>query len=217
MTVTSAVGPVREQLAATASALASAERELDRLDEAGKELDDIQKSIERWIADASAFESANVIPSDLGNRRGAFVDALRKYLLALGHSAIRPQNVSSVSLDDSYTPFMEGRRLRALGSASDQSRLVAAYSLALAAASQQVGGLHPGFVVLDEPLQQNPDESHRELFMTFLEKELAQRSAFQTLLFTSLTAEEVTRLRAQKTSVITPPGEHFLKFQVEPK
>lgn len=72
-------------------------------------------------------------------------------------------------------------------------------------------------MVLDEPLQQNPDESHRELFMTFLEKELAQRSAFQTLLFTSLTAEEVTRLRAQKTSVITPLGEHFLQLKVKPK
>ena len=216
MTVTRAVGPVREQLAATASDLTAAERELDRLDEARKEIDDLQASIDRWVKDASAFEGAIVTAPDVSNRGAVFVDSLRRYLIALGHSAVRIQNAHLVSLDNSYTPFMEGRRLRALGSASDQSRLVAAYSLALAAASLQVGGRHPGFIIFDEPLQQNPDETHRELFMTFLEKQLAQQSAFQTLIFTSLTAEEVTRLRKQKTVVVTPPGDHFLKLESKP-
>jgi DNA repair exonuclease SbcCD ATPase subunit len=122
MTVTSAVGPVREQLAATASELTAAERELERLDDAAKELDDIQASIDRWIADAQAFDSSSMVSPDIENRRRAFIDALRKYLIALGHSAVRQDNAHLISLDDEYVPFMDGRRLRALGSASDQSR-----------------------------------------------------------------------------------------------
>jgi hypothetical protein len=99
---------------------------------------------------------------------------------------------------------------------SDQSRLVAAYSLALAATSQEKGVQHPGFLVLDEPLQQNPDDSHKELFFTFLEKQLAQQSKFQTLIFTWLSDVEINRLRKQNTVVITPPGEHFLQLRVAP-
>ena len=122
-----------------------------------------------------------------------------------------------VTLDDEYVPFIEGRRLRALGSASDQSRLVAAYSLALAATSQQMKGEHPGFVILDEPLQQNPDGTHRELFLTFLEKQLAQQSKFQTLIFTWLSDAEIGRLRKQKATVIAPKGNHFLQLAVKAK
>ena len=98
-----------------------------------------------------------------------------------------------------------------MGSASDQSRLVAAYSLALAATAQQVGGKHPGFVIMDEPLQQNPDKPHRDLFAAFLAKELARDSKFQTLVFTWLSDPEILRLRKQGTVVVTPPGEHFLQ------
>ena len=97
-------------------------------------------------------------------------------------------------------------------SASDQSRLVAAYSLALAAASQGIGGLHPGVVILDEPLQQNPDPLHRELFIAFLSQELARNAKFQTLIFTSLREDEIESLRGQGTNVLTPEGDHFLKL-----
>jgi hypothetical protein len=128
---------------------------------------------------------------------------------------VQPHNAYSLSLDDEYVPFMEGRRLRSLGSASDQSRLIAAYSLALAATSKQMQGKHPGFVVLDEPLQQNPDDKHKKLFLTFLEKQLAQQSKFQTLIFTWLSDKQISDLRKQNTTVITPSGQHFL--QLTPK
>lgn len=215
ITVTNAVGTVREQIAATASELSATERELERLTDASKDIDNIQESIDRWVADAKAFESGTLPSPDIAERKLAFTDALRRYLIALGHSAMQAQNAHTLSMDDEYIPFVEGRRLRALGSASDQSRLVAAYSLALAAASQQMGGMHPGFVVLDEPLQQNPDDKHKKLFLTFLEKQLAQQSKFQTLIFTWLSDKEIGNLRKQNTVVITPPGQHFL--QLKPK
>jgi DNA repair exonuclease SbcCD ATPase subunit len=216
MTVTSAVGPMREQLAATASDLTAAERDMERLEDAGKEVDDLQKSIDKWIADAKVFDASVISGQDPENRRAAFIEALRTYLIALGHSAVRTNNVHLLTLDGEYVPFMDGRRLRALGSASDQSRLVAAYSLALAATSRAKSGLHPGFLVLDEPLQQNPDDSHKELFFTFLEKQLAQQSKFQTLIFTWLSEVEIERLRKQNTVVITPEGEHFLHLKAPP-
>ncbi|MES2220365.1 MAG: hypothetical protein V4587_05290 [Acidobacteriota bacterium] len=214
-TVTNAVGLAREQIALTASELSAAERELERLTGASEEIDEIQASIDRWVADAKAFESATIPPPDVAARKAAFTDELRRYLIALGHSALQPQDAHSLSLDDEYVPFLGGRRLRSLGSASDQSRLIAAYSLALAATSRQMQGKHPGFVILDEPLQQNPDDKHKKLFLTFLQKQLAQQSKFQTLIFTWLSDSQIGYLRKQNTAVITPPGEHFL--QLTPK
>lgn len=214
-TITNAVGPVREQLAATASELSATEREMERLTDASKEIDEIQASVDRWVADAKAFESGTLPSPDIAARKIAFTNELRNYLMALGHSAVQPLNATALSLDDEYTPFLEGRRLRSLGSASDQSRLVAAYSLALAATSVRMQGKHPGIVLLDEPLQQNPDDKHKNLFLTFLEKQLAQQSKFQTLIFTWLRDSEIDRLREQNTTVITPGGEHFL--QLKPK
>ena len=215
MTITNAVGPVREQLAATASDLSAAEREMERLTDASKEIDEIQASIDRWVQDAKAFESGTLPTPDVAERKVAFTNELRSYLIALGHSAVQPHNAHSLTMNDEYVPFMEGLRLRSLGSASDQSRLVAAYSLALAATSGRMLGKHPGVVILDEPLQQNPDDKHKNLFLTFLEKQLAQQSKFQTLIFTWLHDSEIDRLRKQNTTVITPPGEHFL--QLKPK
>jgi ABC-type molybdenum transport system ATPase subunit/photorepair protein PhrA len=81
----------------------------------------------------------------------------------------------------------------------------------LAAASQNIRGLHPGFVVLDEPLQQNPDAKHRELFLTFLSKQLAKQGKFQTIMFTWLPDQDIATLRKQGTKVMTPEGKHFLK------
>ncbi len=218
ITVTDAVGPLRERLAATASQLTAAERESERLSDAVAEIESLQKSIDRWISDAESLSSTFAAATDADDKRNTFTEAFRKYLVALGHSEAHAGNTSSIILDkDSYIPFLNGRRLRALGSASDLSRLVAAYSLALAAASLKTGGKHPGLVILDEPLQQNPDPNHRELFEEFLTREMAQQSKFQTLIFTSLFPSEIERLKAKGTVVITPAGDHFLKLVKPPQ
>ena len=140
-----------------------------------------------------------------------FVRHLQEYLIALGHMALLAPSPATLHLDERYIPYLGTRRLRSLGSASDQSRLVAAYSLALAASSKEMAGFHLGIVILDEPLQQNPDDPHRELFNTFLSDQLARQSAFQTVVFTFLREAEIAGLRKQGTKVITPEGNHFLK------
>ena len=212
LTVTSSIGTVREQVAQTAANLTAAEREIDRVTETAQEIEELQEAVNKWISDAGAVESLSTTTTDLNERRNAFLGALRRYLTALGHSAVKPENVASIELDEQYIPYLNHRRLRSLGSASDQSRLVAAYSLALVAASEQIRGFHPGIVILDEPLQQNPDEIHRELFLAFLSQELARSATFQTIIFTWLNNDEILRLRQQGTKVITPGGDHFLQL-----
>jgi hypothetical protein len=120
-----------------------------------------------------------------------------------------------LSFDEQYIPYFDERRLRSLGSASDQSRLIAAYALALAASTSGSGGLHPGLVLLDEPLQQNPDPDHRDRFIQFLSRQLARSAGVQTIIFTSLTTAEVARLRRQGVNVRTPEGKKLLQLVPE--
>ena len=132
--------------------------------------------------------------------------------MELGHSAIVGGTGEEIRLGEDYAPYVGHRPLRSLGSASDRPRVVAAYTMALAASSRAIGGLHPGLVVLDEPLQQNPDEAHRSLFAEYLKREtVTEASDFQTIIFTSLSGSEVEGLRAHGTNIVAVGGDRFLK------
>jgi hypothetical protein len=107
-------------------------------------------------------------------------------------------------------------RLDPRRSASDHPRLVAAYTLALAAASEAMKGLHPGFVILDEPLQQNPDKKHRDLFINFLTSDFARATTVQTIVITWLHEDELQRLADAGVRLLNPSGEHFLELLPPP-
>lgn len=211
-TVTAAVGPIREQLARTAANLSAYERRLDRLTDTVQEIDEIQAAIERWL---NAARTATAIPpaaDDLKSRVEEFRRALERYLRAFGHSAILDAGVGSLRIaDPQYEPYLMDRRLRTLGSASDPPRVVAAYTLALAEASKLTGGLHPGFLVLDEPMQQNPDMPHRSLFTGFLCSQ-PRDTGFQAVIFTSLLPPEIARLTDAGVDVKVLEGSHFLSL-----
>ncbi|HYR88475.1 MAG TPA: hypothetical protein VE422_30630 [Terriglobia bacterium] len=211
ITVTAAMGTEREQVAQIAGELGSTERDLDRAQEISAEIDDFEAEIAGWIGEARALAAEEKIPTDLTGRRQTLLTALRKYLVELGHSEVRAGTEQLLTLDEQYVPYFDHRRLRSLGSASDQSRLTMAYALALAASTTEKVGLHPGFVILDEPLQQNPDPAHRKGFVDFLSKQLALNAKFQTVIFTSLQATEVTKLRKQDVAIQTPEGKKWLK------
>jgi len=209
-TVNQAIGSSREQLARAATELASTETEMERIAETSRELLGLQIRIADWIKKAGTAETISTDKTDIERRLKEFTSQLRELLAALGHGAIVSQPDSNLHLDEHYVPYLGPRRLRSLGSASDHSRLVAAYVLALAGASQAEGGLHPGFVVLDEPLQQNPDEIHRRLFIEFLTSDTARALKVQTIVFTWLQGPELEQLRAKEVNVVTPEGDHFL-------
>ena len=208
--ITESDDPDREELAKLAFDLSSAEREYERLQDVSREIETLQLQISGWVESSKQNEVLVEGDSDLQERVRRFSTALLEYLTALGHMALMRSNPGKFSLDSQYVPYLDGRRLRSLGSASDQSRLVAAYTLALAVAAE-VGGYHPGFVVLDEPLQQNPDPKHRELFVRFLVEGLPSASAIQVLIFTNLTPSEVARLRKRGRNVHESQGEYFLQ------
>ena len=92
-----------------------------------------------------------------------------------------------LSFDEQYIPYFDERRLRS----------------------------KYGMVLLDEPLQQNPDPDHRDRFIQFLSRQLARSAGFQTIIFTSLTTAEVARLRRQGVNVRTPEGKKLLQLVPE--
>jgi hypothetical protein len=216
-TVNQAIGASREQLAKAATDLASTEVEIERTAETSRELLGLQIQIKDWVKKATAAEAVTTDRSDLERRLKEFTGRLRELLIALGHGAILSQPDANLNLDEHYTPYLGPRRLRSLGSASDHPRLVAAYVLALAAASEAAEGFHPGFVVLDEPLQQNPDEKHRKLFIDFLASDTARALRVQTIVFTWLQAPELEQLRTKGVHVITPATDHFLHLVAAPE
>ena len=206
--VNEAVGTVREQIAAIASELTSAQRALDRLSDTASEIGTLQIEVDDWLGEVRRVRAAiESTPADLDERLIALRRNLQQYLLKLGHEAVTIHNVETLRLDESYEPLLDGKSLLHLGAGSDVARMVAAYSLALAAASSEVGGHHPGFVVMDEPLQQNPDKKHRDLFVKTLREDLSQASGFQTLIFTYLMPHEIAELQAAGVRLVdvTPP------------
>jgi hypothetical protein len=214
--VNQALGASREQLTKAATDLVAVENEMDKVSNIGAELRDLQITIDQWLEKTHTTAVAAIHEFDLHRRRTEFTTRLRRLLQALGHGAILAQPASELRLDEHYIPYLGPRRLRSLGSASDHSRLVAAYVLALAAASESTDGLHPGFVVLDEPLQQNPDEKHRDLFVDFLISDTARSLKAQTIVFTWLHEPELKRLLDGKVRVVNPRSEHFLALVPPP-
>jgi hypothetical protein len=216
VTVTAAMGTEREQVAQIAGELGGVEREIDRAQEISAEIDDFEAEIGGWIGEARDLAAQEAVPANLAERRRTLLEALRKYLVELGHSEVRAGTEQLLALDEQYVPYFDHRRLRSLGSASDQSRLTMAYALALAASTTENIGLHPGIVILDEPLQQNPDPEHRRGFVQFLSQQLARNAKFQTIIFTSLQPAEVARLRKQEVAIQTPPGKKWLQLVLPP-
>lgn len=208
--VDATVGPVREQIVKAAADLATQERLIDRLHATQADLEELQGAIDNWISEARATQIDVESATDIEQRASAFRHALGQYLVALGHSAAVARGVAALRFESGqYEPYLDLRRLRALGSGSDPARLVAAYSLALAAASDELDGLHPGFVILDEPLQQNPDTHHIDLFLNFLSGKIAKDAKFQTLIFTFLTEPQIAALRVNGINVLALEG-HLL-------
>lgn len=215
--VQTTVGPAREQLVRTASELSTQERRIERLDATAAELDELQRASDAWLFEAKAARPAASAPTDILERKRVFAETLGQYLIALGHSGALSTGVTALRFEDGqYEPYLGQRRVRSLGSGSDPARLVAAYTLALAAAGRVLqGALHPGVVILDEPLQQNPDEHHHRLFLDFLQKSLAKDATFQTLVFTFLREPEVEEL-VQAGAPLINVDWHFLEFDVLP-
>jgi hypothetical protein len=205
--VNQTVGPAREAMVKTHADLLAAERELDRERSTQSALEALQERLHAWVARArQSIAEVDVVEAETALRT-AFLDELRAFVVALGCAGVTAADAPAIILDQHYVPELRGRWLRSYGSASDRARLIAAYLLALAS----VGRHHLGFVALDEPLQQNPDQHHKCLFLDFLLKESAKISQ-QVVMFTFLSDGEVADLRKAGVAVQTV-DERFLKLR----
>ena len=210
-TVNMAVGSAREQLAKAAADLSAVESEIDRMSALADELRHLQAAADELAAQSTGLDEVSSRQVDLHTRKSVFIVYLQTFLRGLGHGGVAAEPGVPVTLDEHYIPYLGPRRLRSSGSASDHCRLIMAYVLAIAQTSIEKSGLHPGFALLDEPLQQNPDDKHRDLFVSFLSSTLAKTMRYQTLVFTFLRPAEIERLRAAGVRLILPENNHLLQ------
>lgn len=90
-----------------------------------------------------------------------------------------------VQRETDYIPTLEGKPLKRFCSASDQSKIIISYLIAL----QSVAKNHIGFTIFDEPIQQNPEGKYRETTIEFLSK-LPANTEGQCIIFTKIELNE---------------------------
>ena len=225
--INEAVGATREQLIKASHELSATLGEIGRIDATLIEIARHQTLINEWVQEASGGTSVASADADLLPRKTAFENRVAEFLDKLQHEGIAdaPGLRLTVHEDEGYTPYWGRRRVRSLGSASDRSRLIQAYILALAhAAAVDLAGnepaFHPGFVLLDEPLQQNQDKKHRRRFVDYLVNQGSDQPPYQVIIFTYLFDEEIGRLRESGITLHTPETPerpHFLELVKPPE
>lgn len=205
--ISDASNPNAEAVADITSSILTAERDLDRAKILESQLLDLQTELEKWLTDVGGGPEGK--PDDDAQMRErkvvtAFESEFRTFLGAIGHGdAVR--ELKEVRLDDRYVPLVGTRRLRSLGSASDQPRTVLSYVWALMDTAVRNGGWHPGFLVADEPLQQNPDKKYRKAWCEFIATRSRVAEVGQVIILTSLFDDDLAILRAANVPLVELP------------
>ncbi|TCI51972.1 hypothetical protein EVJ24_12645 [Exiguobacterium sp. SH1S21] len=142
--------------------------------------------------------------SSLDNKK---IDNFEKEFLNLletfSFSSINTNEIR-ISLDK-YTPTVSGFDIKFGSSASDNIRLIWSYMLAMYKTSQNFNGNHPGFIVFDEPGQQQMAvKSQKQLF------EVLSTTKVQTIVGTSLEPEEIEELTKNLTLNVIDLGEEYI-------
>lgn len=208
--VSGTVGAAKEAIVRLSSELTDIDQKIERNKVLKLKIESLNDEVKAWHSKAKLHLAKQTADRpDVDPQLDRFLDFLREMLAAVGHGAVRNRLPSDVHLDDSYYPCIRSRRLSRLGSASDTARLVLSYVVVLLEIGAN-GGHHPGFIVLDEPMQQNPDAEHREaLIRLFATKWNLFKS--QTIVFTNLTGREVAQLQHAEVPVRYITERRFLK------
>ena len=194
--VNNAVSPVNEGLMKIAGDILSWERELDGLRDLETETQNIDQLADEWNENYDHFQDNtfdgrdDIYYSRIRNFKGVFFDTLKSLKHGIFKNRVLPKQIE---LDENYEPLLLGRPIRFLGSASDRARLIMAYAISIHQISLKSKSSHPGFLLFDEPLQQNPDGVHRSCFVDFL-KENWQGIKGQSIIVTHLSKTELTEL-----------------------
>lgn len=210
-TIEGTVGASKEAIVRLSLNLTEIDRQIEKNNSLRSRLEALQSELDAWLKRAQLHLSKPVsVRPDGAERLDKFLALLRKLLVDVGHGALKHREASEIHVDDTYYPCINSRKLNSLGSASDTARLILSYVLALAEVGSE-GGHHPGFVILDEPIQQNPDANHRKLLIDFLSAGLPVLKS-QVLLFTHLHSREIAQLRAANAPLQQIREDNFLKL-----
>jgi hypothetical protein len=125
-------------------------------------------------AELSALRDAQETTKDK-RRKGAWVERLRGQLAEFGFESAVP---AEVEIDSTMKPVVDSYDIGFQGSASDGIRLRWAYLLSLMETCAEVGGSHPGVLLMDEPGQQGVEQD-------------SLAALYRHLLATSLTSGQV--------------------------
>lgn len=180
--------------------------------------DSIEKLVElskRWgkyLEDKRALPKNRFTDEDkdkIALLRNIFINNLRKY----GYKSILDLEDISIS-EESYLPLFEGFDMKFDSSASDNIRVIWAFTMALLQVSILKGGNHPTVLIFDEPDQQSTIISDMK---SFFENILGLTDKCQVVMGITLkdrdTKQVIDKLPEGKFKCIDVPNKAFQKFE----
>lgn len=177
-----------------------------------EKLVELSKRWEKYLEDKRALPKNKFTDEDkdkIALLRDVFINNLRKY----GYKSILDLEDISIS-EESYLPLFEGFDMKFDSSASDNIRVIWAFTMALLQVSILKGGNHPTVLIFDEPDQQSTIISDMK---SFFENILELTDKCQVVMGITLkdrdTKQVIDKLPKGKFKCIDVPNKAFQKFE----
>lgn len=177
-----------------------------------EKLVELSKSWEKYLEDKRALPKNRFTDEDkdkIALLRDVFINNLRKY----GYKSILDLEDISIS-EESYLPLFEGFDMKFDSSASDNIRVIWAFTMAILQVSILKGGNHPTVLIFDEPDQQSTIISDMK---SFFENILELTDKCQVVMGITLkdrdTKQVIDKLPKGKFKCIDVPNKAFQKFE----
>lgn len=177
-----------------------------------EKLVELSKRWEKYLEDKRALPKNRFTDEDkdkIALLRDVFINNLRKY----GYKSILDLEDISIS-EESYLPLFEGFDMKFDSSASDNIRVIWAFTMALLQVSILKGGNHPTVLIFDEPDQQSTIISDMK---SFFENILELTDKCQVIMGITLKDRDIKqvidKLPEGKFKCIDVPNKAFQKFE----
>ncbi len=160
-------------------------------DDFEKQLDRLKDTAKRWQENQAMYSE---LPDDYFSKEdrvklNVLSECFAKNVRRFGY---RSTGVTKLSIsDDNYHPISEGFEIVYGASASDNIRLIWAYTLALLQVSMSHGGNHWGVLLFDEPEQQMMSDVSSDAL--YAEIAQMQQEEFQVIIATSASVDVTNR------------------------
>lgn len=164
---------------------------------------DIKKDWKNYLTRKDALPEDYFSALDL-KKLTFFEKQFLELLESFNYSSI--ENIDEITISkDKYTPIVSGFDIKFDSSASDNIRLIWSYIISIYRTSQRYNGNHPGFILFDEPGQQQmAADSQEQLF-----KSLSKFEG-QSLVGTSLEPSEIKAMTKGLQVNIIDLGENYI-------